>query len=283
MGRLSDEFVAPPLSVLDARQGYWRERKRRWQDMGLCAVRGRQETLLPATHRVPGTYKSGCKNMTPATSVFDPVLAEVLVTWFTEPNKLVLDPFAGGPERGVVASVLGRRYVGIDVRPEQVDSDTLFSEVVHGRHTPRYVVGDSAEIAGDVGDGADMVLACPPYFQLETYSEDPRDLSAMDDDGFALAYRRIASRCASALRDGGYAAFVVGDMRDRMGRLKGLPELTCEVMATSGLCLYDRITYIQPYGTAPLRAGRQFRASRKVVGVSEQVLVFRKPQTKEAS
>lgn len=102
----------------------------------------------------------------------------------------------------------------------------------------------------------------------------------MDDDGFALAYRHVASQCASALRGGGYAAFVVGDMRDRRGRLKGLPELTCDAMEASGLCLYDRITYIQPYGTAPLRAGRQFRASRKVVGVSEQVLVFSKPETR---
>lgn len=277
MGRLSDEFVAPPLSVLDSRQGYWLERKRRWRNLGLCAVRGRREALMPATHIVSGSYRSGCRDMTPATSVFDPVLAEVLVTWFSEPDGLVLDPFAGGPERGVVASVLGRRYVGIDVRPEQVDSDVSFCESVCGRHVPRYVVGDSAEIAGDVGEGADMVLACPPYFQLETYSDDPRDLSAMDDSGFALAYGRVASQCASALCDGGYAAFVVGDMRDRRWRLKGLPELTCEAMSSSGLALYDRITYIQPYGTAPLRAGRQFRASRKVVGVSEQVLVFRKP------
>lgn len=277
MGKLSDKFVAPPLSVLDSRQGYWRERKRHWQDMGLCAVRGRQETLLPATHPVPGSYKSGCHDMTPATSVFDPVLAEVLIKWFSAPGELVFDPFAGGPERGVVASVTGRRYVGIDIRPEQIDSDVRFAEMVHGEHVPRYIVGDSAEIAGDIGVTADMVLACPPYFQLETYSDDPRDLSAMDDASFTSAYRQCLSQCASALRDGGFAAIVVGDMRSRNGAFKGLPELTCEVASDSGLSLYNRITYIQPYGTAPIRAGRQFSASRKVVGVSEQVLVFRKP------
>ena len=30
VGQLNKRFIVPPFSVLDARQGYWQERKRAW-------------------------------------------------------------------------------------------------------------------------------------------------------------------------------------------------------------------------------------------------------------
>ena len=53
------------------------------------------------------------------TSVFDPVLAELLYRWFSPEGGTVVDPFAGGPARAVVASVTGREYHGIDINPER--------------------------------------------------------------------------------------------------------------------------------------------------------------------
>ena len=49
------------------------------------------------------------------TSIFDPVLCELAYRWFCPPGGLVLDPFAGGSVRGIVAAKCGRRYIGIDV------------------------------------------------------------------------------------------------------------------------------------------------------------------------
>ena len=57
------------------------------------------------------------------TSIFDPVLCELAYTWFTAPGAHVLDPFAGGSVRGIVAAYLGRRYTGIDLRPEQIEAN----------------------------------------------------------------------------------------------------------------------------------------------------------------
>src|SRR5262245_16475161 len=54
------------------------------------------------------------------TSIFDPVLCEMAYRWFTPPGGLVLDPFAGGSVRGIIASMLGRRYVGIDLSATQL-------------------------------------------------------------------------------------------------------------------------------------------------------------------
>ncbi|MGB3312861.1 MAG: DNA methyltransferase, partial [Albidovulum sp.] len=54
------------------------------------------------------------------TSIFDPVLCEIAYRWFCPQGGTVLDPFAGGSVRGIVASQLGRAYVGIELRAEQV-------------------------------------------------------------------------------------------------------------------------------------------------------------------
>src|SRR5690625_3376786 len=56
------------------------------------------------------------------TSIFDPVLCEIAYRWFSPPEGVVLDPFAGGSVRGIIASRLGREYVGIELRAEQVEA-----------------------------------------------------------------------------------------------------------------------------------------------------------------
>lgn len=44
------------------------------------------------------------------TSIFDPVLCELAYRWFCPPGGSILDPFAGGSVRGIVAGILGREY-----------------------------------------------------------------------------------------------------------------------------------------------------------------------------
>jgi len=44
-----------------------------------------------------------------------------LVERFTKPNDLILDPFMGSGTTGIVATRLGRRFIGIDVDPKMVE------------------------------------------------------------------------------------------------------------------------------------------------------------------
>ena len=52
---LVELFGAPPFSVLDARQGYWQERKRAWLALGIQSELGRGENLqgMMALHNDP--------------------------------------------------------------------------------------------------------------------------------------------------------------------------------------------------------------------------------------
>lgn len=117
---LIDDYTVPPFSVLDTRQGYWQSRRTRWMNYGL----GRE---LHARNVEAGRNRHGesaanvmslqqtASGDRQVVSVFDPVLAEIAYKWWCPQGGSVLDPFAGGAVRGVVASVLGHEYVGVDI------------------------------------------------------------------------------------------------------------------------------------------------------------------------
>ena len=228
------------------------------------------------------------------TSIFDPVLCEIAYRWFCPPDGLILDPFAGGSVRGVVAGMLGREYVGIDLRPEQVFANRVQAEeIFEGRDEgqfprPRWVVGDSAEVLNNVtsqlGEGRpfDFIFSCPPYADLERYSDDPRDLSTMEYADFLEVYDQIIQRACARLMPDAFACFVVGDVRDPDGNYRSFPQHTIESFARAGLKLYNDAILVTAVGSLPVRAGRQFAASRKVGTTHQRFLVFLNGNAKRA-
>lgn len=271
---LNERFIVPPFSVLDARQGYWRERKHAWIDRGIDSGRGRAGELI-ASDRKTGAYSNGVEYMAPSTSIFDPVLAEVLVRWFCPPGGSVLDPFAGGSVRGIVSEMTGRAYTGLDLRPDQVEANRENARDMGV--SPTWICADSMDVLDYVEpESMDMVLSCPPYADLEVYSDDPRDLSTMDYPDFIASYRTIIERTCSCLKSGRLAVFVVGDVRGGDGTYRGFVNDTRDAFEDSGLRLYDDMVYLEPLGNAAVRAPRTFNSMRKVVKTHQNVLVFLK-------
>lgn len=267
-GALERAFVVPPFSVFDARQGYWQARKRRWLDLGLRSDAGRDTRSLPHAGVVATLGL-------PTQSVFDPVLCEVLVRWLCPLGGRILDPFAGGSVRGVVASRLGRAYEGVDLRPEQVDANEAQRWLATGP-PPRWIVGDSAVVLPTLTPGYDFILTCPPYGDLEVYSQDARDLSAMRPEAFDEAYRGIMARAAGLLAPDRFAAVVVGNYRrGPQGLLADLRRLTADAMAEVGCELYNAGILLTVCGSAAMRAHLSFRR-RKFPQVHQEVLVFLK-------
>ena len=131
---------------------------------------------------------------------------------------------------------------------------------------------------------ADFVFSCPPYGDLERYSDDPRDLSTMDYHAFAAAYARIILRACQRLKPNRFAVFVVGDFRNpKTGLYRGFPADTARAFTSAGLGLYNEIILITAVGSLPIRIRRQFDAGRKVGKTHQNVLVFVKGDAKAAS
>ena len=275
---LIDRFVVPPFSILDTRQGYWQDRKKAWKDLGIKSEIGRKENLIDAPDK-SDYMKTGCKGVAVQTSIFDPVLAEIMYRWFNKDGGLIYDCFAGGSVRGIVASKLGYEYIGIDLRQEQIDANRKQAQQLE--LSPVWQCDDSQNADAYIEDEtADLVFTCPPYADLEVYSDDARDISNMDYEDFKKVYKNILSIACRKLKKNRFAIIVIGDVRDKQGAYRNLIDYTKECMLDNGLKTYNEFILIEQSGTGALRAKHQFEGMRKAIKTHQNVLVFFKGNIK---
>lgn len=215
------------------------------------------------------------------TSIFDPVLCEIAYRWFCPKDGKVLDPFAGGSVRGIVAAVLGRHYTGVDLRSEQIEANTAQAEMIVPENMPTWICGDSNTSLPD--DKFDFLFSCPPYGDLEVYSDNPLDISTMGYSDFIQVYRSIIRQCVGRLKDNRFACFVVGDIRDKKGVYRNFVSDTISAFQDCGAYLYNEAILVTSVGSLPIRVGKPFESSRKLGKTHQNVLVFIKGDPKQAT
>ena len=466
-GKLSKSFIFPPFSVLNARDGVWQDRKNNWKDLGIESEIGRDGAVYNTTDWVKDKGMVGLSStggIATGTSIFDPVLTELMYQWFCIPNGQIVDPFAGGSVRGIVASFLGFKYWGCDLSQEQITAnnkqavgilldgkikvrisgrmlrqkfhgctndfienvcqgrccesasgikvivhpyemskikklgceikdgyivpdernkcpfkedsgfcrihedkpfgckaspftfndhgllivrnryrllkcfkhdgsepaydtfkwsleqifgkretekicvaakngadkitanmDKKIAKILSDNHTnrndskldlnlnlPKWICGDTFNEIKTAPD-ADFIFSCPPYGNLEKYSDDPKDLSNMDYDKFLRFYRKIIVRTCAKLKNDRFACFVVGDFRDKSGNMNHFVDDTAKIFEDCGLNKYNELILTTSVGSAPIRANKQFLKSRKICKVHQNVLVFVKGDVNKAA
>lgn len=225
------------------------------------------------------------KGIAGGTSVFDPVLCELAYSWYTNAGDAILDPFAGGSVRGLVATLLDRKYTGVDLSETQIDTNRqIAGDVLEDEtKTPNWIVGDSCDIDKLVKGKFDFIFTCPPYGDLEQYSDDPSDLSNMSSEDFDKAYEEILKKSVAKLKDDRFLVIVVGNYRDKNGYLIDLVGKTVQCIEKAGARYYNDVIVRTPLGSAPTRASKQFDATRKIVKVHQYFLVFVKGDPKAAT
>lgn len=286
--KLRARFVVPPFSVLNAASGEWKERKRRWLDLGIRSEIGRNTKGIERFKTLENCMTGGAgfsEDGPPVwvdNSVFDPVLCECVYNWWCPRGGQIVDPFAGGSVRGIVATVLGFDYWGCELRSEQVAANVLQGELITPDRPPIWVCGDSRDEMQN-SPKADFIFSCPPYGDLEVYSADPRDISNMPFPEFAAAYKDIISKSCDRLKENRFACFVVSNYRaENFGLLRNFVGGTVQAFQAAGLGFYNELTFATSVGTGMLRATRQFNGSRKIVKTHQTVLVFVKGDWRQA-
>lgn len=481
-GLISERFIIPPFSILNAREGIWQSRKRRWIGLGIRGEIGRKDDLIPNDGGMKSKRRYEKKSTVYATqyefpngsmmykqtgtSIFDPVLCELMYKWFCPIKGQIIDPFAGGSVRGIVAYLLDFKYWGCDLRQEQIDTNyeqakeiipdsmmvsveiskkmlmqkfqpcksdyiksncvgrccegtnqilvsvheteeqkfknmgasitngfiqpnpetkkcpfkkqnglckihdekpfgckaspftfnsnnllivrnryrslkcyntekaipiyeshrwsleqifgkkettEIIKKVINGNDKIQAKINkfkykimidnDSAKRKAEInelkpnvewicGDAlnelantpeADFIFSCPPYGDLEKYSDDPRDLSNMNYDKFLDAYYEIIKKACAQLKQDRFACFVVADFRDKDGFYNDFVSETINAFLETGLKLYNEIILVTSIGSLPIRITKQFNASRKVGKTHQNILVFIKGDPKKAT
>jgi len=198
---LRDKFIEPPFSVLDTKSGNWKKRKKQWQDIGIKSEIGRSIKVNANLMPFKGNRE---RFKDKQISIFDPALCEVLYSWFCKEGGEILDPFAGGSVRGIVAHYLGYKYTGIDIREEQIQCNREQAlNILDLNNQPNYYIGDSNEVLNDFNKKFDFIFSCPPYADLEVYSDLEGDISNMSYNDFILAYEQIINKSCRLLKNGG--------------------------------------------------------------------------------
>lgn len=291
---LRERFTEPPFTVLNRKGGDWIKRDQQWKTLGIQSELGRDEGLLGYENLNSPDFNNGQFNTLQSTSIFSPTLAEVACRWYSATDSEVLDPFAGGSVRGLVAGLMGRHYTGIDLSSEQVEANRAQVSIMDenrergltGTYDPQWISGDSAELETLLPPGKkyDLIFSCPPYAYLENYSDDPRDISSLSYPAFLEAYRTIIRRAVGRLHNDRFIAWVIGEVREKGGHAcLGLVPDTIKAFQEAGCGLYNDHVVLLPIASAAIRTPKQFNASRKAGRVHEYMLVFVKGDGKRAA
>lgn len=272
---LRDKFIEPPFSILDTKTGNWQKRKKIWLSRGIKSEIGRDNKQVNSI-RLETNGDDITKD--PYQSIFDPALCEVLYYWFCKEGGNILDPFAGGSVRGIVANYLGYKYIGIDIREEQILSNREQAiNILPINNQPEWYIGDSNKILDDNWNiNFDLIMSCPPYFNLEVYSDLEGDISNKSYDKFLELYESIIKKSCNLLKSGGYACFVVGEVRDKNGNYIGFVPDTIKAFKNCGMKYYNEAILLNAIASASMRANGNMK-SQKLVKIHQNILVFKKP------
>ena len=267
---LTETFAVPPFTILDTRQGYWKERKESWKEIINDNGESREKVLSKSDNIMSG-INSG-------TSILDPVLAEIANLWFGLEKSKTFDCFAGDSVFGVVSDALGHSFTGIELREEQVDLNNARLQ----NKRSKYICDDGQNVLKHIKENSqDLLFSCPPYFDLEVYSKLENDASNQGSyKEFLQILDNAFTSAIKCLKNNRFAFIVVGDVRDKKGGYYGFPDDIKQIFKSSGMVLYNEMVLVEPLGTLPQRV-RRWMHNRKIGKCHQNVLVFYKGDTKE--
>lgn len=285
--KLSDVFLVPPFSVLDTRQGYWQERKEIWKKQigdngesreGALAYNKKSMVEIKAIGNKYDKEKVKPNSLSNGVSLLDPVLAEVAIKWFGLPCCNTFDCFAGDSVFGYVSTKCGNSFIGIELRQAQVDINNKRVSGMNGK----YICDDGRDVLNHIDkESQDLLFSCPPYYDLEVYSDLKNDASNQETYEDFLGILEMAfMNAVQCLKQNRFAFIVVGDIRDKNGNYRCFPDDIKRIFKKAGMELYNELILIEMLGTLPQRASK-YMISRKVGKCHQNVLVFYKGRTEE--
>lgn len=244
-----------------------KRRVRDWRRLtGETGHTGARDEVFRADH---DSVYTGTHSVFPA-----PLMEMIIVRYAGKVGSSILDAFAGGPPRGLVSAIMGHKYTGFEIRQEQIDENEALLDRLKLKGAT-YVHGDGRFL--DIPDKFDCAITCPPYYDLEVYSDQPNDLSNLTGYNEFNASMWL---CAHAHRErmlpGSFVCVVVGLFRDKKGELIDFPADTVENFRDAGFTYWQNIILSKNFASAAVRAGNAWKGL-KLVPRHENLLVFRTP------
>ena len=277
--------------------------------------------LWPVAQTAAARQRSG--RYDPASSAHPakmfPELARRIISEFSRPGDLVVDPMCGAGTTLVEAAAMGRYAVGVEREPrwaELARRNSAYALAAQAAGRIGVHVGDARALAAVVPDllgRADLVLTSPPYSadvgvldraswgaggglcpaRARNYSADRANLGHARGRAYLDAMALVYAGCAGLLRAGGMFVVVTKHTR-RDGRALDLAGLSVSLGRSAGLAyvahvivllaaVRDGALFARPSFWQLVKA-RRLRANGEPVHlpVHEDVVVLRKGEGTDA-
>jgi len=225
---------------------------------------------------VKGNTTFGNKEL--GASIFNPHLAQMIYSAYCPKNAKIYDPFGGGGTRGFIAAAMHHDYYGIELRQEEVNRILEKQKELERPFCIKQ--GDSRffeKVFPDKNSFFDFSITCPPYYDLEVYSELKEDLSAAATyKDFLWMIKESLEGVHKALRKGGLSVWVVGNFRNKAGKLQHFNGDVIKIAEKyAGFDLLDELVWWGASKQASQRV-HTFEANRKSVRVHEYIIILKK-------
>ena len=205
-------------------------------------------------------------------SVFNPQLAQMILAAYAPLSGKIYDPFGGGGTRGYIATKMGFNYTGVEIREEEYNR--VKDQMRDWGMSFNFILGDSLSYIPD--ENFDFIFTCPPYYDLEVYSDLKDDLSNANSYGEYLEMlQKVLKNCYQVLKKDCFAVFVVGNFRNKMGELEHLNGDLILQAKKAGFKLWDELIWEGASNVALTRCGK-FEKNRKSVRMHEYIIILKK-------
>lgn len=257
-----DQFGWLPLSVIEPS----RESKSQWNEAYIPQIEEEKRRGDDAKY-LPGL----------GFSEFHAGLCENIVRYWSLRGAKIVDPFMGRATRAVVSTTLGREYEGYEISPSTHKRVTDHMETLGLPSTLH--LGDGCKLAHTTDESADLVMTCPPYWNIEKYEDVDNQLSSKRSyDDFMESIQDCADNIERVLKPGAFCTWVCADFRSWSGDGRFYPFHvdTMKAFQDAGLVFHDIVIIKNQSPFAALQAGK-VAAKRYTSKIHEYILVFRKP------
>lgn len=151
-----------------------------------------------------------------------PQIAQQMYERYTKKGDVVLDLFFGSGTSGIEAVNMGRRCIGVELKPELAES-------VSEKFTPKQLVTDVNIICADSAsetavdkikarleimgeEKAQFLMLHPPYDDIIKFSDKKEDLSnCATTEEFYDLFEKVAQNGYDMLEKGRFACLIIGD------------------------------------------------------------------------
>jgi len=225
------------------------------------------------TRNLKNNNITGLPGFNNSASVFNPHLAQMVLSAYCPSNANIYDAFGGGGTRGFIATAMKHNYTGIEIRQNEVDRIKRQQQKLGLKFN---ITCDDSRIYDIDEDSFDFSYTCPPYYNLEIYSDMDGDMSSADTyEEFLEMIKGSIEITYKGLRENSLSVWIVGNFRNKKGELVHFSGDLIRIAKEVGFKLHDELIFWGASGVASMRCG-QFGANRKSVRVHEYIIIFKK-------